>query len=167
MKSAKIMLAAAVFALAVCLVGPWAAVWAEEKMADDHMKMATEHMDKMKMMAADPAQSMQMVSDMARMIVMDHMAMQMAMDPKFKQISMQSMSDANMKKVHDDAKKMAEDPARMAKMQQEIMADPKMMMVVMHVAEKMSMVHDAMMHEGMMQDGMKDSKIKDMPVEKK
>lgn len=150
---------AAALALAVCAVGPRAAVLAEERMADEHMKMATEHMDKMKMMAGDQNQAMQMTSDMAKMMVIDHMAMQMAMDPKFKQMSMQAMSDANMKKVHDDAKKMAEDPAQMAKMQQEVMADPKMMQMVMHMAEKMSMMHDEKM--------MKDAKMKDMPAEKK
>jgi hypothetical protein len=152
-------LVAAALTLAICAVGTRTAVWAQEKMADDHMKMAADHMDKMKMMAADQSQSMQMTTDMAKMMVMDKMASQMAMDPKFKQMSMQSMSDANMKKVHDDAKKMADDPAQMAKMQREIMADPKMMQMVMHMAEKMSM-----MHEGMM---MKDDKMKDMPAEKK
>jgi hypothetical protein len=152
-------LVAAALALSVCAVGPRAAVWAQEKMTEDHMKMATDHMDKMKMMAADQSQSMQMTTDMARMMVMDHMASRMAMDPKFKQMYMQSMNDANMKKVHDDAKKMADDPAQMAKMQQEITADPKMLQMVMHMAEKMSMMHDGMM--------MKDDKMKDMPAEKK
>ena len=149
----------ALTALAVCLIASSPAVRAEEKMADDHMKMAADHMDKMKMMAADQSQSMQMADDMARMMVMDGMAKKMAMDPKFKQMSMQAMADANMKKVHDDAKKMAEDPAQMAKMQHEIMADPKMMQMVMHMAEKMSMMHDDMM--------MKGGKMKDMPAEKK
>src|SRR5258708_38765381 len=68
---------AAALALAECAVGPRAAVWAEEKMADEHMKRATEHMDKMKMMAGDQNKARQLTSAMATMMVMDHMAMQM------------------------------------------------------------------------------------------
>lgn len=155
----KWFLAAAALVAAICTFAPRATLWAQEKMSDDHMKMmAADHMDKMKMMAADPDQAHKMAMVLARMMVMDHMAKQMAMDPKFQQMAMQSMSDANMKKVHDDAKMMAEDPAQMAKLQQEIMADPMTMQMVMHMAEKMAMMHDSMMH---------DDKMKDMPAEKK
>jgi hypothetical protein len=163
----KSFLAAALTA-AVCSVGSRFVVAADEKMSGDHMKMAGEQMDKMKMMAADQAQAHEMAAEMARLMVMDHMAMQIAMDPKFKQMSMQSMSDPNMKMVHDDAKKMADDPALMAKMQQEIMSDPRDMRFVMHMAHTMTMMHDGMMHDGMMHDDkMKDAKMKDMPAEKK
>lgn len=158
-------LVAAALAAAVCAVGPRAATWAEDKMPADHMKMSgdqmkmtADHMDKMKMMAADPAQAQQMTMDLANLMVMDHMAMQMAMDPMFKQMAMQAMSDPSVKKVHDDAKKLAQDPAQMAKMQQEIMADPKAMQMVMHMAHNMAMMHGGMMHDG---------KMMDMPAEKK
>jgi hypothetical protein len=146
-------LIAVALAAGLCAAGSRSTLWADEKMAGDHMKMASEQMDKMKMMAADQAQAQQMTADMAKMMVMDHMAMQMAMDPKFKDMAMQTMNDENVKKVHDDAKAMADDPAQMAKMQQDVMADPKSMQMVMHMAAKMSMMHDA--------------KMKEMPDEKK
>jgi hypothetical protein len=167
---------AAAIAAGVCAVGTWSAVRAQEKIADDHMKMsgdqmkmspeqmkvAGEHMDKLKMMAADQPQ--ELAAHEARLMVMDKMAMSMSMDPKFKQMLMQSMSDPNMKKVHDDAKKMADDPGQMARMQQDIMADPKAMAMVMHMAHITAMMHDSMMmHDNMMHDG----KMKDMPSEKK
>jgi hypothetical protein len=155
----KSFLAAAALFVAICTVAPRAALWAEEKMPDDHMKMmAADHMDKMKMMAADPDQAQKMAMEQAKLMVMDHMAKQLAMDPKVRQMAMQSMGDQNMKKVHDDAKAMAQDPAQMAKLQQEIMADPMSMQFVMHMADKMAMMHDSMMH---------DDKMKDMPAEKK
>lgn len=155
----KSFLAAAALVVAVCTLTPMATLWAQEKMSDDHMKMmAADHMDKMKMMAADPDQAQKMAMEQAKMMVMDHMAKQMAMDPKFQQMAMQSMSDTNMKKVHEDAKMMADDPAQMAKLQQEIMADPMSMQFVMHMAAKMAMMHDSMAH---------DEKMKDMPAEKK
>ena len=125
------------------------------KMSPEQMKMAGEHMDKMKMMAADPAQAQHMTADLAQMMVMDHMAMQMAMDPKFKEMSAQSMSDGGMKKVHDDAKMMADDPAQRAKMQQQVMSDPKLMQIVMHMAAQMASMHGPAMKE-MHDAGMKD-----------
>jgi hypothetical protein len=141
LKVSRKLFTTSALALAVCAVGPLAVTWAQDKMADDHMKMAdqhmkmtddqmkmaSDHMDKMKTMAADQAQAQQMTLDLAKMMVMEHMAMQMAMDPKFKEMVMHSMEDVNMNKVHDDAKKMAEDPAQMAKIQQDIKADPKAM----------------------------------------
>lgn len=139
----KSFLAAAALFVAICTVVPRAALWAQEKMPDDHMKM----------MAADPDQAQKMATEQAKMMVMDHMAREMAMDPKFQQMAMQSMSDQNMKKVHDDAKAMAQDPAQMAKLQKEIMADSMAMQMVMHMADKMAMMHD--------------DKMKDMPAEKK
>jgi hypothetical protein len=147
---------AAALAVGVGAVGPRAVVWAQDKTADDHKKMTDDHMDRMKMMAAGPAQTRQMTADLARMMVMDRMAMQMAMDPTFKAMATQSMNDANMKKVHDDAKAMADDPAQMARIRQEVTADPKAMESVMHMANRM-----AMMHGGAMKDMHDDSKMKD------
>ena len=131
------------------------------KMSPEQMKMAGEHMDKMKMMAADQAQAQQMTADMAQMMVMDHMAMQMAMDPNFKEMSAQSMTDGGMKKVHDDAKMMADDPAQRAKMQQDVMADPKLMQIVMHMAQQMASMHGPAMKD------MHDPQMKQMPDAKK
>ena len=155
-----------VFALgvAICSVVLWAK--AQEKMPDDHkmisgdsrkmspeeMKMAGEHMDKMKMMASEHPQ--ETAADMARMMVIDKMAMHMAMDPRFLHMLQQSMSDPNLNKVHEDARKMAEDPMQMAKMKQQIMDDPKAMQMVMHMAGTMAMIHGVMMHDGMMDHGM-------------
>lgn len=158
----------AALSAAVCSVGPWSAARADEKMPAEHMKMpsdqmkmAADHMDKMKMMAAD--QPKEMAAKEARMMVADRMATHMAMDPQFKEMLMQSMSDPSLKKVHDDAKMMAEDPAQTARIQQEIMADPQAMQMVMHMARAIAMMHDGMMHDSMMKDG----KMKDMPAEKK
>jgi hypothetical protein len=171
-------LPAAALAVSVCTVVLWAK--AQDKMSGDHMamhgdsmkmspeemKMAGQHMDQMKMMAAEHPQ--ETAADMARLMVMDKMAMHMAMDPAFVHMLQQSMSDLNTKKVHEDARKMAEDPAQMAKIKQQIMDDPKAMQMVMHSAARMAMMHEAMMHDSMMHEGMmKDSKMKDMPVEKK
>ena len=127
---------------------------ADDKMADGKMAMATDKMAmsaddqkmmmdqamKMKEMAADPKQADMMKTDMAKMMVMDHMAKEMAMDPQFKQSAMDMMSDANIKKIHEDAMAMAKDPEQMKKMQQEIMADPMMMKMVNHQAMMMSMM---------------------------
>src|SRR5947209_1627089 len=145
-------LLAAALAAAACSVRSRFVLAADERMAGDHMKMASEkmaaeQMDKMKMMAADQAQAHEMTAQLARLMVMDRMAMQMAMDPKFKQMSMQTMSDPNMKMVHDEARKMADDPALTTKLQQEIMSDPKDMRMVMHMAHTMAMMHDGMMHD--------------------
>jgi hypothetical protein len=104
-----------------------------------------------------------MAPDMAKLMVMDKMAMQMAMDPSFTQMLRQTMADPKMKQVHEDARKLADDPAQMAKIRQEITADPKAMHMVMHQAAVMSMMHDGMMHEGMMNH----DKMKEMPAEKK
>jgi hypothetical protein len=159
---------AAALSAGFCAFGPWSAVRADEKMpaeqtkmSADQMKMASDHMDKMKMMAADQPQ--EMAAKEAKMLVADKMAMHMAMDPQFKEMLMQSMSDPNMKKVHADAKIMAEDPAQRAKMQQELMADPQAMQMIMHMAKAMTMMHDGMMHDSMTKDG----KMKDMPADKK
>ena len=124
------------------------------KMSPDEMKMAGEHMDKMKMMAAEHPQ--ETAADMARLMVMDKMAMHMAMDPTFSHMLQQTMSDPNVKKVHEDARKLAEDPAQMAKIKQQIMEDPKAMQMVMHLA----MMNSGMMHHNMTQEGMmKDDKM--------
>lgn len=164
-----------VFALGVttCAVAPNAT--AQEKMSSDdkmisgdsmkmtpaEMKMAGDHMDKMKMMASEHPQ--EMAADMARMMVMNRMAMQMAMDPSFLQMLQHSMSDPDMKKAHEDAQKMADDPEQMAKMKQQIMDDPKAMQMVMHLAGTMAMMHADTMGHGMM----KDDKMKDLAAEKK
>lgn len=160
----KSFLGATALVVAVCTFAPRASVWAEEKMPEDHMKMAAgDHMDKMKMMAADPDQAQKMAMEQAKLMVMDHMAKQMAMDPKFQQMATAAMSDQNLKKVHEDAKMMADDPTEMAKLQHAIMADPVSMQFVLHMAGKMAMMHDSMMHDSKM----KDDKMKDMPAEKK
>ena len=125
-------------------VGPVAR--ADDKMmADDHSKMATDEADKMKMMAADPAQAPAMTADMAKMMVMDNMAKKMAMDP--------AMQDPAVMKIYADAKMMAEDPAQKQKMEREIMADPMAIKMVMHDAMKMTMMHDGKMMGGPSMDG--------------
>jgi hypothetical protein len=162
----------ATLAVVLCAVVAWTR--AEEKMSGDHMmkgdsmkmspeetKMAGDQMDKMKTMATDHPQDM--AADVAKLLVMDKMAMQMSMDPSFMASLRQSMSDPNMKSVHEDAQKMADDPAQMAKIRDEIMADPKAMHMVMHQAAMMSSMHGGMMHQGMMTD----EKMKEMPTDKK
>jgi hypothetical protein len=172
-KNTRNWLPAAALAVTVCAVVLWAR--AQDKMSGDHMavhgdsmkmspeemKMAGQHMDQMKMMAAEHPE--EAAAGMARLMVMDKMAMSMAMDPAFLHMLQQSMSDPNTRKVHEDARKMADDPAQMAKLKQQIMDDPKAMHVVMHWAAQMAMMRDGMMHEGMMKDG----KMKDMAGEKK
>ena len=160
-------LAALALAAAVCTAGP-RLVHAQDKMGmgdtkmgDSKMaedKMAAEKMDKMKMMAADPAEAKKMSEEQAKMMVMDHMAEEMSKDPKFQQMVMSMMADANMKKVHDDAKMMAEDPTQMQSMKSAVMADPKEMAMVEHMAAKMAMMHDGKMDDmghGNMHDEMK------------
>jgi hypothetical protein len=172
-KITRAFLAAVTPAVLLFTVIPWGR--AQEKMSGDHtamhgdsmkmspqdMKMASQQMDEMKMKAADHPQEME--ADMAKLIVMDKMAMQMAMDPSFTQMLRQTMADPKMKQVHQDARKMVDDPAQMAKIRQEITADPRAMHMVMHQAALMSMMHDGMMHEG----SMKDDKMKEMPAAKK
>jgi hypothetical protein len=131
------------------------------KMSPEDMKMASQQMDQMKMKAADQPQ--EMAADMAKLMVMDKMAVQMAMDPSFTKMLRQNMADPKMKQVREGARNMADDPAEMAKIRQEIMADPNAMHMVVHQAAVMSMMHDGMMHQGMM----KDDKMKEMPAEKK
>jgi len=179
-KNIRNWLFAAALTGTACALAPWAASQAQEKMPDDHMKMAgdkmkmsademkmaSEHMDKMKTMAADHPQ--ETTAKAARLMVMDKMAMHMAMDPSFSKMTEQSMSDPNMKKLHDDARKMADDPAQMARIQQDIMADPMAVSMVMHMARSMVMMHQGMMQDGMMHgEMMKDGKMKDMPAQKK
>ena len=162
-----------VLGVAICTLVLWAR--AQEKTSGDHkmiptdsmkmspeeMKMAGEHMDKMKAMASEHPQ--ETAADMAKMMVIDKMATHMAMDPSFHGMLQQSMSDPNMKKVHEDAKNMAESPAELAKIKQQIMDDPKAMQMVMHMAGTMAMTHGGMMEHKMM----KDDKTKDVPAEKK
>ena len=173
MKATRVSLSVFALGMTICSLVHWAK--AQEKNSDEHkmmsgdsmkispeeMKMSGEHMDKMKMMASEHPQ--EMAADMARMMVMDKMAMHMAMDPSFMHMLDQSMNDPKMKMAHDDAKKMAEDPAQMAKMKQQIMDDPKAMQMVMHMAGTMAMMHGGMMDHGMM----KEDKMKDAPAEKK
>ena len=136
------------------------------KMSPAEMKMAGEQMDKMKMMATEHPQDE--AAGMARLMVMDQMATHMAADPSFQKMLQQSMSDPNVKKVHEDARKMAEDPAQAAKIKQQIMDDPKAMHMVMHLAARMAMMHEGMTHDSMMHEGMmKDDKMKSTAGEKK
>lgn len=136
------------------------------KMLPEEMKMAGEHMDKLKMKASEhPAE---MAADMARMMVMDKMAMHMATDPSFLHMLDQTMSDPNMREVHDEARKMAQDPAQVAKITQQIADDPMAMGMVMHLARTMAMMHGGMMHDGKMGHSMmKDNNVRDVPAREK
>jgi hypothetical protein len=127
-----------------------------------------------KMMAADPAQSAMMAKDMAKMMVMDHMAEMLAKDEACKQACMAAMSDPAMMKVHEQAAAMAKDPEQMKKLQDEIAADPASMKMVMHESMQMSkpmgMMPDAGKMGRDMKDGMKHemgNMAHDMPGEKK
>ena len=77
-------------------------------------------------------------------MVMDHMSMMLAHDSDFKEQTTTLMSDADMKKVHEEAKTMAEDPEEMKKLKEEIMSDPKQMKEVIHHAMMMDMMMDKM-----------------------
>jgi hypothetical protein len=146
--------AVAVAAGAACtLLGPCPAARADGPMADkgmagDPKMMAMAHVDQMKQMAADPMQAQVMAAAMAKMMVMDRMAEEMAKDPKFQQAAMAAMTDPNMMKVHDDAMKMAADPEQMKKMQQEVSADPAAMKMVEHKAMMMATMKDKMTGTG-------------------
>ena len=161
-------------AVAACTAGPRALVWAQEKMggepmkmggdhmmdtkmSDEQMKMVIDHIDKMKSMAGDEAESKKLTMSMARVMVMDRMAMSLSMDPKFKDSLQQCAADPAMKKVTDNAMKMAMDQEQMTKIQTEIASDPKAMHMVIHMAAMSAMKQDHVMHEDhIMGDKMKD-----------
>ncbi len=106
-------------------------------MSDDMMKS---EMMKMKDMMKDDSSKMAMEKDMAKQMVMMHMAMDMCKDGK---CDMMMKSDPEMMKMMDDSKAMAMDADKMKMMKDQIMADPKMMHEVMM---------DAMVHNMMMKD---------------
>ena len=119
---------------------------ADDKMMDDKMTMTaddhtavSDQMNHMKTMAADSSNIDKMATDMAKMMVMDHMAATIAADPTFKQQCMESMNDANMKTIHEKAMAMAKDPDQMMKLKAEIMADGQAMKMIMHRAAVMNM----------------------------
>ena len=119
-------------------------------MVDEHTKvLATSEMDHAKQMAADPAQAQTMAKEQAKIMVMDRLAESMAHDPALQQAAMAAMTDPNMMKVHEQAMAMAKDPEQMKMMQQEVMADPMAMKMVMHQAMKMATMQDKMMDHGM------------------
>jgi hypothetical protein len=126
---------------------------ADDKMSDDKkmmpmsaedQKMCMDCMAKMKEMAADPKESEKMTKEVAEMMVMEHMAKSMAMDPQFQKSTMEAMNDPAMKNIHEDAEKMAQDPDQMKSMQQMVMSDPKKMEMVERHAMMMVMMHDKM-----------------------
>jgi hypothetical protein len=133
-----------------------------DKMAKDHMevmtpnvtKAATDQLDKMKSIAADPQQSDMMKNEMAKMIVMERLAHRLAMDPDFQKSSTDTMNDANVKKVHEDAEVAAKDPDAMRKLQDEIVADPMTLKMVVAHACMIEKMQDKMggMNEKMMDD---------------
>jgi hypothetical protein len=153
----------AVASLSLAAGACWTVVRADEpKMMEDKKmmmspedsKMCTDECMKVKEMAADPQKAETMTADVAKMMVMEHMAKMMAMDPAFQKSAKELMADPAMIKIRDDAKKMAEDPDSMKKIKEEVMADPKAKMMVMHQAVMMTMMHDKM--------GMDGDKMKDM-----
>lgn len=109
--------------------------FADDMMAKDDM-MKSEMM-KMKDGMKDDASKMAMTQDMAKMMVMHHMMMDMCKDGK---CEMMMKNDPDMMKMMDDAKAMAMDQEKMKMMQQQIMADPQMMHQVMTGAMAQSMM---------------------------
>ena len=111
----------------------------------DDSKMMVDRIDKMKENAADPAKAEMMEKDMAKMMVMDHLAKALSDDATVKSAMMEAMADPNVKKVHEEAMKMAKDPEMMKKMEDEITADPEAMKHVDHSAMMMAMHGDTKM----------------------
>lgn len=89
-------------------------------------------------------------ADLAKLMVMQKMAMQFCADEKCTAM----MSDPATMKLMDEARKMAMDPAQMAAMRDAIMKDPAMMKLVMTAA----MVDVGMMKAGMGGNMMGDDK---------
>jgi hypothetical protein len=123
-----------------------------DKMAKDHMEVispddqraAMDTLDKIKQMAADPAQADTMKSEMAKMMVMQHMSRELAMNADFQKASMDTMNDPNVKKIHDDADTTAKDPDQMKNLKMQIVNDPMAMKMVVHQAIMMNMMHERM-----------------------
>ncbi len=125
---------------------------------------AMKHSEMMKKMVADPAKMEKAESHMARAMVMDKMIHMLAMDPKFQQMAMSDMDSPDMKKAHDGAKSMAEDPTKMQTMMEQIEKDPEAMTIITHNAAMMAMMKDKPGMSGMMDKGkdMMDKKMGDM-----
>ena len=124
-------------------------------LADDimakHDMMMHDQMMTMKDGMKDDASKMQMTSDLAKTMVMQHMAMAMCADGKC-----QKMVDADpdIKKMSDDAMKMANDPEQVKMLAEQLKKDPMAMKQIM----MMSMAHDAMMSDKAL-GGMHDDKM--------
>ena len=141
-KPSSIITAAAALALMAGGV-----VWAADDMkmdakSGDMTQCVMKETDKMKQMAADPAEMSKMKDEMAKMMVMDKMAMKIANDPQASEQLKAAMEDPNVKKAHEAAMQMAKDPEQSKMMMDQIMADPTEMKSVMHSAMMMKMMED-------------------------
>ena len=114
----------------------------DTKVSAEESKMAMEQLDKMKKEASDDSDKMK--TNMAKMMVMEHMSMSLAKDADFQKASKDVMDDASFKKMHEEAMTMSEDPSQMKKMEEEISGDSKEMKEVVHHAMMMEMMHDKM-----------------------
>ena len=151
--------ASLVFATAGTLVP---SVRADESMKEPAMAAdpaleaaAMKHADMMKKMVAEPSKVEKVETRMAKAMVLDKMTKMLAMDPKFQQMCMADMEDADMKKAHDAAKTMAEDPAQMKTMMEQIEKDPEAMTIITHNAAMMAMMKEKGGMAGMMDKGQK------------
>ena len=127
-------------------------------MAADHAleDAAMKHAGNMKKMVSDPDKMEKAETRMAKAMVMDKMTRMLATDPKFQQMAMSDMQDENMKKAHDAAKTMAEDPAKMQTMMAQIEKDPDAMNIITHNAAMMAMMKEKSGGMGGMMDKGKD-----------
>ena len=102
--------------------------------APDDAKSAIDRLSKMQEVAADPAKVDGLERDMARLLVMDRMASNIAQDQQVKVAMIKALADPKVKKARDDAAKMAKDPATLKKIEDEISADPVAMNHIDHMA---------------------------------
>jgi hypothetical protein len=135
----------------------------DEKMPDNKMGMKAiepkmlEQMEKLKQVASDSEHAKELKEHMVKMMVMDHMAKMTAEDPVFMKASMELMNDPNIKKLHEEAMKEMEDKDDMKKMEDEVLADPMAMKMVMHNAMMMVM-HEKGEKGGKMEKKMEERK---------
>jgi hypothetical protein len=113
-------------------------------MSPDEQKIASDHLAQLKAMADDPKQVPELKHMIAKVLVMQEMSKMMAEDPQFKSSAVAYMGDPKVKQAHDDAQEMSRDPEQMKKLEQEIVADPVAMKVVMHRAIILSSMPDKM-----------------------
>ncbi len=124
--------------------------------ADASLKQAAmKCSDDMKQMVADPSKMDAAKVKMAKAMLMDKMSMSLAKEPEFQQMTMAAMQDENMKKTHEAAKAMVEDPAQMKTMMDQIEQDPEAMAIITHNAAMMAMMKEKMGGMGGMMDKMK------------